>query len=99
MAEEIAEAIYQLKQNGKILHFGVSNFSPLQTDLIGKYTKVEVNQIECSLTHYHPIWDGNLDYMNVKNIQPMAWRPLGTYFKEENQQTLRIKQQLFTTSK
>lgn len=95
-AEEIAEAIYQLKQNGKILHFGVSNFSPLQTDLIGKYTKVEVNQIECSLTHYHPIWDGNLDYMNVKNIQPMAWRPLGTYFKEENQQTLRIKQQLFT---
>lgn len=26
----------------------------------------------------------------------MAWRPLGTYFKEENQQTLRIKQQLFT---
>ena len=34
--------------------------------------------------------------MNVKNIKQMALRQLEKYFKEENQQTLRIKQQLFT---
>jgi predicted oxidoreductase len=33
-ADEIAEAIVQLKNEGKILDFGVSNFTPMQTDLI-----------------------------------------------------------------
>lgn len=93
--DEIAEAVTQLKQEGKILHFGVSNFTPSQTDLINKKVKVEVNQIEFSLTHYSPMLDGSIDHMTVNNIQPMAWSPLGSIFKEDNQQTQRVKEALF----
>ena len=93
--DEIAEAVTQLKQQGKVLHFGVSNFTPFQTDLINKKVKVEVNQVQFSLTHYSPMLDGSLDHMAVNSIQPMAWSPLGSVFKEENEQTWRIKEALF----
>lgn len=88
--DEIAEAIEKLKQEGKIKSFGVSNFSPLQTALIAQKTKVAYNQIQFSATHLEPMFDGSLDYMQINNIIPMAWNPLGTVFKEKNEQTQRL---------
>jgi len=35
--------------------------------------------------------DGSLDYMQVHNIQPMSWNPLGTVFREDIEQTRRLK--------
>ncbi len=93
--EEIAEAIEQLKLNGKIKSFGLSNFTPSQTDLIKRHISVEANQIQFSITHYDPIWDGSLDHMRLNYIQPMAWSPLGAVFREETPQTTRIKKLLF----
>jgi len=90
-AYEIAEAIAQLKEQGKIRDFGVSNFTPLQTDLIASKTQVSINQIECSLTQFSALLNGSLDHMQIKGIQPMAWSPLGNYFKEDNQQNISIK--------
>jgi predicted oxidoreductase len=35
--------------------------------------------------------DGSLDYMQVHNIRPMSWNPLGNVFREDNEQTRRLK--------
>lgn len=95
---EIAEAITHLQESGKIIKFGVSNFTPSQVDLISDKIKVSVNQIEFSLTQHIAMLDGTLDQMLQNNIQPMSWSPLGKIFKEENEQTSRIKKVLKTLS-
>ncbi|WP_370214101.1 aldo/keto reductase [Mesoflavibacter profundi] len=92
--EVIAEAISILKKEGKIKSFGVSNFTPNQTDLLNKYVGVDVNQIEFSLTQHTAMHDGTLDHMTLNNIQPMSWSPLGYVFKEDTEQTRRIHKQL-----
>ncbi|MBN2867689.1 MAG: aldo/keto reductase [Flavobacteriaceae bacterium] len=92
--EVIAEAISTLKKEGKIKSFGVSNFTPSQTDLLNKYVGVEANQIEFSLTQHSAMHDGTLDHMMLNNIQPMSWSPLGYVFKEDTEQTRRIHKQL-----
>jgi len=74
---EIAEAIATLKEQGKILHFGVSNFTPNQVKLLRQLTPVATNQIECSLLHRQPFWDGTLDQCLRLHMRPMAWSPLG----------------------
>ena len=89
--DEIAEAIEKLKQDGKILDFGASNFTPLQTDLIEKKTKINYNQIRFSLTHFEAMLDGSLDHMQSHNIKPMCWSPLGSVFKKDNEQANRLK--------
>ncbi|WP_394345922.1 aldo/keto reductase [Gelidibacter sediminis] len=92
--EEISEAIQTLKQQGKIKNFGVSNFTPSQVALISKNVPIEVNQIEFSLTEYSAMFDGRLDHLLLKEINPMAWSPLGNVFKEDTEQTRRIKKLL-----
>ena len=91
---EIAEAITQLLGQGKIKSFGVSNFSPAQTRLLSEYLDISANQIEFSLTETSAMQNGSLDYMMTNNITPMAWSPLGTLFKEKNDQTKRLHQLL-----
>jgi predicted oxidoreductase len=93
-ADEIAEAIEKLKSEGKIVDFGLSNFTPSQTDLIRQRTKVDFNQIQFSATHYEPMLDGSLDHMQLHKIRPMAWNPLGTIFREDTEQTRRLKKLL-----
>ncbi|NNV56527.1 aldo/keto reductase [Limnovirga soli] len=75
--EEVAEAIHLLKIQGKILHFGVSNFYPHQVDILRKYIPVEINQLEISLLHLPPFTNGMLDHCLQHSIIPMAWSPLG----------------------
>jgi len=96
---EIAEAISELQKSGKIINFGVSNFTPSQVDLIADKIPVSVNQIEFSLTQHNAMQNGCLDQMLQKNIQPMCWSPLGTIFKEETQQSIRVKEVLKVLSK
>ncbi len=95
---EIAEAITHLQESGKIIQFGVSNFTPSQVNLISDKIKVSVNQIEFSLTQHNVMQDGTLDQMLLDSIQPMSWSPLGNVFKEDNVQTSRIKKVLKTLS-
>jgi len=89
-ADEIAEAINKLKQDGKILSFGLSNFSPSQTALINQKITVEYNQIEFSITHLDALQNGSFDYMQINNIRPMCWSPLGVVFTKTNEQTAAI---------
>jgi len=74
---EVAEAVEQLKQQGKILSFGVSNFLPHQTDLLSRYTLIEYNQVEISIIHLDALTDGTLENCIKHKIIPMAWAPLG----------------------
>lgn len=94
VAEEIAEAIVILRDDGKIRDFGVSNFTSSQMEMVGLRTNIDVNQIEFSLTQHIAMHDGTLDYMKTSGIKPMAWSPLGSVFKEDTEQTRRIHKQL-----
>ncbi len=89
--DEVAEAIEKLKQDGKILDFGVSNFTPLQTDLIETKTNINYNQIRFSITRFEAMLDGSLDHMQIHNIRPMCWSPLGSVFKKEDEQAVRVR--------
>ena len=93
-ADEIAEAVSKLKADGKILSFGVSNFTSSQTELLRQKTEISFNQVQFSATHHEAMLDGSLDYMQVHNIKPMAWNPLGTVFRENTDQTFRLRQLL-----
>jgi len=77
--EEVATAFNHLKSSGKVLHFGVSNFLPHQTELLQSFLNIplEVNQIEVSPLQLEHLHNGNLDYLIQKRIIPMAWSPLG----------------------
>ena len=90
-SQEIAEAVTELKRDGKILDFGLSNFTPIQTELIQQHTLVSYNQIQFSLTHHGAMTDGTLDDMQLRNVRPMAWNPLGSVYREDNEQTQRVK--------
>jgi predicted oxidoreductase len=91
VADEIAEAVTQLQSEGKIKDFGVSNFTASQMSLIGQKTAINYNQVQFSATHFEAMVDGTFDYMQEHQIIPMAWNPLGTVFREDTEQTRRLK--------
>ena len=76
---EVADTFRTLRKQGKVLHFGVSNFTPHQFELLNQYCDepLVTNQVEISpycLEHFN---NGNIDFFLQKNIKPMAWSPLG----------------------
>ncbi len=50
---EVGETFEQLKKEGKVKHFGVSNNSPMSIELLKKYVKedIVVNQLQLSITN------------------------------------------------
>ncbi len=95
-SDEIAEAVLKLKSEGKIVSFGLSNFTTSQTELIRQKTEVSYNQVQFSATNFEPMLDGSFDYMQSHGIRPMSWNPLGTVFRNDNDQTRRLKKLLAT---
>ena len=77
--QEVAAAFGSLKQSGKVLHFGVSNFTPTQFEMLQSYLPFPLvtNQLEISITHHAPLFDGSLDILMKHRVSPMAWSPLG----------------------
>ena len=78
-ADETAEALTALHRDGKVLAFGVSNFTPGQTDLLRMRLDLPIvaNQIELSPIRLDALTDGTLDHCQQHGIQPMAWSPFG----------------------
>ena len=74
---EIAETINNLKQEGKIRSFGVSNFTTNQVELLNTYIKVEQHQVEISTTNLNTFHNGVLEQAQLKKIAIQAWSPLG----------------------
>jgi len=78
-ADEVATVFQSLRAAGKVAHFGVSNFSPRQVDLLGSATTepLLVNQVEINLHNIHALTDGTLDQCQQLGMTPQAWCPLG----------------------
>lgn len=77
--EEVSETFGLLKQNGKVLHFGVSNFTSTQFEMLQKYLPFSLvtNQVEVSLSKVDALFDGTIDVLMKHDTCPMAWSPLG----------------------
>lgn len=77
--QEVAQAFVELKASGKVLHFGVSNFTPFQFEMLQSYLPMPLvtNQVEVSVTVSHTLFDGTMDLLMKHRTSPMAWSPLG----------------------
>jgi len=75
---EVASAFDHLFESGKVLHFGVSNFLPIQLESLQSFVKqpLVTNQIELSPASLEHFKNNNLDYLMQHRIKPMAWSPL-----------------------
>lgn len=93
--EEIAEILTKLVDEGKVLHLGVSNFTPDQFDWLQSHLDLPIvtNQVQASLLHTEPLFNGLFDYFQRYNIQPMIWSPLkgGDLFKGKKDQAVRVR--------
>ena len=92
--QEVAEAFTLLKQQGKALHFGVSNFTTAQYEMLQSYLPFPLvtNQIEISLFLPQPLFDGSLDNLMKHRASAMAWSPLGggKFLAGENESSRRV---------
>ena len=69
--EEVADAFCILKENGKVRHFGVSNQTPMQMELLSKYCDepLLINQLQLSIAHCPMINSGiNANMYNDSGI-------------------------------
>ncbi len=79
---EIAEAFVELKETGKVIEFGVSNFTPTEFASLQKYLnkydiKLVTNQIEVNPFTSEHIDNGNLYFLKGEEVSPMIWSPYG----------------------
>ncbi|SDG37865.1 aldo/keto reductase [Psychroflexus sediminis] len=88
--DEIAKAISLLKSEGLIKAFGVSNFSLAQIDYLSSSVEILYNQIQISCTHLEALENDHLYGLSQRQIQPMAWQPLGEVFKLDSDHNLKI---------
>lgn len=95
-ADEVAEAMQELRNAGKVRHFGVSNFSPSQYALLTSRLDFPLvtNQVEFSVVHLDPLYDGVFDQCQQLRVAPMAWSPLGggSLFRDNHARSVRIRQ-------
>jgi predicted oxidoreductase len=77
--EEVAGALDRLRQAGKIVAAGVSNYTPAQTEALIRYLPFPLasTQPELSPLAIAPIDDGTLDLAMRTKLAVLAWSPLG----------------------
>jgi predicted oxidoreductase len=96
--DDVAEAFMQLQRSGKVLFFGVSNFTPSQFDALQSRleTPLVTQQIELSVMRPEPLHDGTVDQCLKLGIAPMAWSPLagGALFHSEAPRAVRLREAL-----
>lgn len=96
--EEIAEAFNSLKNQGKVLNFGVSNFNPSQFRMLSSYldSPLVTNQIEISPLCLEHFDFGTIEQCQEYRIPPMAWSPLngGKVFKCREKRTTQVRNAL-----
>ncbi|RQW65105.1 aldo/keto reductase [Vibrio viridaestus] len=97
-ADEVAEAFKQLHKVGKVKHFGVSNFTPRQFDLLQSrlHKPLLTNQVEINPLNMTTLEDGTLDQMQQIQIRPMAWSCLagGRLSSESSPQASAVRKEL-----
>ncbi|ABM05089.1 aldo/keto reductase [Psychromonas ingrahamii 37] len=94
-ADQVAEAFNELKQSGKVKHFGVSNFTTSQFDLLQSRLDAPLitNQVEFNPINFDVVADGTLDQLQQHRVRPMAWSCLagGAIFSAQTEQVKRLR--------
>lgn len=94
-ADQVAEAFTELKQSGKVKHFGVSNFTTSQFDLLQSRLNepLMTNQVEINPINFDVIENGVLDQQQQHRVRPMAWSCLagGAIFNDQTPQAQRLR--------
>ncbi|MBF9003144.1 oxidoreductase [Vibrio sp. CAIM 722] len=74
-ADEVALCFERLQQQGKVVHFGVSNFTPSQFSLLQSRLDqpLVTNQVEINPLNFDVVHDGTLDQLQQLRVRPMAW--------------------------
>jgi len=77
-ADDVAGTVDKLQSSGKIAHFGVSNFSASQVELLQAAldTPILVNQVEINLHNVEALQNGVLDQCQRLGMTAQAWCPL-----------------------
>ena len=99
-ADEVANTFSLLRQQGKVKHFGVSNFTAAQFLLLQSRLDFPLvtNQIEMNPLNLSIFESGILEELQRLACRPMAWSCLagGALFNCDNPQSVRVKQVLDT---
>jgi len=76
---ETGAALDEVVASGKVRSVGVSNFKLHDWTLLQSAMKTPLvtNQIELSLTAHHGFTNGDVAYLQERNVPIMAWSPLG----------------------
>ena len=93
---ETAEALDTLVEQGKALHVGVSNYTPVQMDALQKHLKAPLvtNQLEFSVKTTDNFFNGVSDDLFARGMHPMAWSPLGggSVFAGQDEKSVRLRE-------
>ena len=92
-ADVVADVFLRLQRAGKVLTFGVSNFTPMQFSLLHSRVPLVTNQVECSPLQLAPLHDGTFDQAQQLRIAPMIWSPLagGKIFSSDDAAAMRVQ--------
>src|SRR5207344_1853701 len=92
-ADEVAAAFETLRAAGKVRHFGVSNFTPSQFELLNSRTPLATNQVELHPLQRQALDDGTLDQCQRLRVRPMIWSPLagGGLFTRQDEAARRVQ--------
>ena len=77
-ASEVATVFDELHGSGKVAHFGVSNFSASQVELLRSAVNValHINQVEINIHEIASFTNGVLDQCQALGLTPQAWCPI-----------------------
>lgn len=91
--DEVAATFTRLREQGKVRHFGVSNFSRHQFEALHRRIPLATNQVEFSPLHLAPMFDETFDGLQDVGVAPMIWSPLGggRLFSGEDPHTDRLR--------
>lgn len=77
--EEVALALSQLVEQGKVRRLGVSNYSSTQVTALAHHLpgRLVSTSPELSLMAREPLYDGTLDQARILGLTVLPWSPLG----------------------
>lgn len=92
---EVAEAFDELHAAGKVRHFGVSNYTPIDYDMLASYVNqpLVTNQIEVSVLQHDNFDNRTVQHAMKNGIHPIVWSPLagGRIFTGEDERSTRVR--------
>jgi len=92
---ETALAFEDLHRTGKVRYFGVSNFNPMQFEMLQRHfsQKLVTNQVEFSPYCLEHFQNNNIEFFQKEGIVPMAWSPFagGKLFSPQDAGSIRLQ--------